>query len=161
MNALIEQHVARALMRTSAASALLIGRDAPALAQICEAQLSQLDVTVCERVCEYQSSRRFDAAFLVGALEEMEKPDGKALVARLRDVDARYTCVAVPLSNIDSNGWSAADMLALGFKRVSNHGHHEQQAVIFDFSLHNYKATPRWLNKDNWANPEMWDKHRW
>lgn len=32
-------------------------------------------------------------------------------------------------------------------------------SLLFDLS--DYKATPDWLNARHWANPQLWDKHRW
>ncbi|MGC8698509.1 MAG: DUF6231 family protein, partial [Halothiobacillus sp.] len=32
-------------------------------------------------------------------------------------------------------------------------------ALVFDMG--SYKATPDWLNARHWANPQLWDKHRW
>jgi hypothetical protein len=34
-----------------------------------------------------------------------------------------------------------------------------QWALVFDMGC--YKATPDWLNARHWANPQLWDKHRW
>lgn len=31
--------------------------------------------------------------------------------------------------------------------------------LVFDLGC--YKAIPDWLNARHWANPQLWDKHRW
>ena len=32
------------------------------------------------------------------------------------------------------------------------------KAVIFIYDITKYKENPDWLNSDNWANPELWEK---
>ena len=32
---------------------------------------------------------------------------------------------------------------------------------LFGYDVGTYKTTPDWLNADHWANPELWNKHRW
>ncbi len=46
-------------------------------------------------------------------------------------------------------------LVSLGFTRQTT----EEPVYLFD--IETYKRTPDWLNARNWANPEMWDKHRW
>ena len=88
--------------------------------------------------------------------------DGVALsklLARLRDLHTDRVL------HIDQGSqWSLADSLALGFSRLvagdcrnSNRGGFS----VYRFDLHSYKQAPDWLNARNWANPELWDKHRW
>ena len=36
-----------------------------------------------------------------------------------------------------------------------------EQPEWYEFSLRFYKPVPQWLNAENWANPERWDKSRW
>ena len=39
----------------------------------------------------------------------------------------------------------------------------ERAAVpwVMAFDVGCYKSTPDWLNARHWANPQLWDKHRW
>ena len=37
----------------------------------------------------------------------------------------------------------------------------QQNNIFFVFYIYNissYKKSPDWLNSDNWANPELWEK---
>lgn len=48
---------------------------------------------------------------------------------------------------------------ALGFQKNAELSGKACNAYQFD--IDNYKNTPDWLNANQWANPELWDKHRW
>ena len=30
--------------------------------------------------------------------------------------------------------------------------------IFYAYNISNYKMTPDWLNSENWANPELWEK---
>jgi len=101
------------------------------------------------------SEGRFDFA-LVAGLEHADSSCGATLVSRLRDVHAKRLCVY--LGRLAAGGvWSREELVALGLQPlVQSEGAH-----IFGFDISGYKDTPDWLNAKNWANPELWGKHRW
>jgi len=98
---------------------------------------------------------RFDFAFVAGALEHLPKTDAAALIARLRDLHARRLALAVGFPA--ARAWSHEELLAFGLTRVAASG----DAALYVFDIAHYKQTPDWLNSDNWAHPELFDKYRW
>jgi hypothetical protein len=47
-------------------------------------------------------------------------------------------------------------MISHGYKYFGNTTN--DKAVIFIYDISKYKENPDWLNSDNWANPELWEK---
>jgi hypothetical protein len=47
-------------------------------------------------------------------------------------------------------------MISHGYKYFGNTTN--DKAVIFIYDISKYKDNPDWLNSDNWANPELWEK---
>ena len=47
-------------------------------------------------------------------------------------------------------------MISHGYKYFGNTAN--DNAVIFIYDISIYKEKPDWLNSDNWANPELWEK---
>ena len=47
-------------------------------------------------------------------------------------------------------------MISHGYKYFGNTAN--DKAVIFIYDISKYKENPDWLNSDNWANPELWEK---
>jgi len=47
-------------------------------------------------------------------------------------------------------------MISHGYKYFGNTAN--DKAVIFIYDISIYKEKPDWLNSDNWANPELWEK---
>lgn len=47
-------------------------------------------------------------------------------------------------------------MIAYGYKYFGNTS--DDKAVVFIYDISKYKENPDWLNSDNWANPELWEK---
>jgi hypothetical protein len=47
-------------------------------------------------------------------------------------------------------------MISHGYRYFGNTSN--DKAVIFIYDISKYKETPDWLNSDNWANPELWEK---
>lgn len=70
-------------------------------------------------------------------------------IARARDIDARRC----PAWICDSTAWPDDTLRALGFSPVTEH--------LWGYNIADYKPVPDWLNPRHWANPELWDKHRW
>ena len=141
--------------RTAPASALLISEDPESLAPAFDA------VAVCETCTPANPpprGQRYALACLVGVLGVMPKPAASALIATWRDLGSEHLLLVEDLTLSD---WSEGDLLGLGLKRASGYRPNPGEPSIYEFTLATYKATPRWLNRKNWANPEMWDKFRW
>ena len=32
------------------------------------------------------------------------------------------------------------------------------EIIVFIYDISEYKDNPDWLNSENWANPDLWDK---
>ena len=47
-------------------------------------------------------------------------------------------------------------MISHGYRYFGNTTN--DKAVIFIYDISKYKENPDWLNSDNWANPELWEK---
>jgi hypothetical protein len=47
-------------------------------------------------------------------------------------------------------------MISHGYKYFGNTTN--DKTVIFIYDISKYKENPDWLNSDNWANPELWEK---
>lgn len=47
-------------------------------------------------------------------------------------------------------------MISYGYRYFGNTT--SDKAVIFIYDISKYKENPDWLNSDNWANPEFWEK---
>jgi len=47
-------------------------------------------------------------------------------------------------------------MISHGYRYFGNTNN--DKAVIFIYDISKYKENPDWLNSDNWANPELWEK---
>lgn len=100
---------------------------------------------------------RFDFAVATDTLERLAKPEGAALIARLRDVHAARFALAVSFST--ARAWSHAELVAFGLTRIDLGV--ADACALYAFDIAHYKHTPDWLNSDNWAHPERFDKYRW
>ena len=47
-------------------------------------------------------------------------------------------------------------MISHGYRYFGNTAN--DKVVIFIYDITKYKENPDWLNSDNWANPELWEK---
>ena len=47
-------------------------------------------------------------------------------------------------------------MISHGYRYFGNTTN--DKAVIFIYDISKYKENPDWLNSNNWANPELWEK---
>ena len=47
-------------------------------------------------------------------------------------------------------------LISYGYKYHKIHNNNKIKVFIYDIS--EYKDNPDWLNSENWANPELWDK---
>lgn len=95
--------------------------------------------------------------------EDFDKSVLSRLLARLRDLHAdkviHVEATRAEASDSDVQSWSMADSLALGF--TQNQELQDYGMQIYEFDIRTYKPAPDWLNSKHWANPEMWEKHRW
>lgn len=99
---------------------------------------------------------RFDLAVVAGLLEQVERPQGSAVVARLRDLHARRLLVKVVLASEPSQGWTRNDMLSLGLREVLRVRPPQQALGLYQYNVYDYKLTPDWFNPRNWAHPHLW-----
>ncbi len=137
-------------------SLLWIGADDhPALGQLREVAATVTPVTPAR--WHEIGERTFDIAVVFAALEALPRSDAGRLVARVRDVCARRTMVAVPAGG----AWQRNDLFAYGFQQFLRDGDSDEAIHLYRFDLFDYKPVPEWLNSKNWAHPELWDKHRW
>lgn len=110
------------------------------------------------------ANRRFVLAVVVGVLERLPAEDGAALLAALRDLEARRLLVAVPAPAGPARAggrWDRTEMLAHGLDAVGEARHGDRVLSLYGFDIDHYKRTPDWLNPRHWANPELWGKFRW
>ncbi len=101
---------------------------------------------------------RADLAVLVGVLETLAPDEGARLLGSLRDLRARRLLVAVPAHDAR---WGLDAMLALGLEAAGHATGGDGPLALYTFDIDRYKRTPDWLNARNWANPELWGRHRW
>lgn len=83
------------------------------------------------------------------------------LIAHCRDLLASRVMLARPLEkNVKDR--IEPDLLALAFQRcaVTEETDNDLTAYYL-FDLKHYKPVPDWLNPRFWANPQLWDQHRW
>ena len=101
---------------------------------------------------------RAGLAVLVGVLETLTPDEGARLLGSLRDLRARRLLVAVPAHDAR---WRLDAMLALGLEAAGHASAGGGPLALYTFDIDRYKRTPDWLNARNWANPELWGRHRW
>jgi xanthine/CO dehydrogenase XdhC/CoxF family maturation factor len=144
-------------------SVLAVGEDAEWAAREYLAGKSSVRV---ESLCEVGSARaaaraldrlgRFELAVVAGPSVPFHKPDGRALVARVRDVHASRIWL-VPPQTANQGPWCDASLRALGFARDPG----SLLPALYVFDIDTYKRTPAWLNARHWAHPGRWNKARW
>lgn len=108
---------------------------------------------------------RYDMGIITDTVEYMEKPEAVRLLSRLRDLSTARFCAAVRMGD-DWPGlastWTRNELLAIGMMLVNSYDDDAERRVhLYKYDIATYKPTPRWLNPDNWANPELWNKYRW
>ena len=80
---------------------------------------------------------------------------------RLRDLLTKQFCVVVPVGedwSINTSSWENNELLGLGLSVVNQYEYEQGLMVLYKYDIATYKKTPEWLNADNWANPQFWDK---
>jgi hypothetical protein len=109
-----------------------------------------------------ESSGQHDLAILRNTLEYLDKTRAGIVLSRLRDLYSRRLLALAPIdreiSDTMQSTWCDSDLIAYGMKLLSSYpdGRH-----LYEYNILNYKNVPDWLNAKHWANPELWDKHRW
>lgn len=143
----------RQLEQEAAADALLLAPPQHPLAAELERRLPGTALSRCAPAGPLPA-RRFALAVVVEALESLPAADARALLAALRDLEARHVVLLVDLAR---SPLADEDLRALGFRRHADDG----TRVLYGFELYGYKDRPEWLNPGQWAHPERWDKFRW
>lgn len=49
-------------------------------------------------------------------------------------------------------------LISLGFNLFSQTNYDNIFFLFYTYNIGSYKKTPDWLNSDNWANPDLWEK---
>tara|TARA_B100000530_G_C15906141_1_gene467418 strand:- start:239 stop:688 length:450 start_codon:yes stop_codon:yes gene_type:complete len=49
-------------------------------------------------------------------------------------------------------------IMSLGFILAFKINQNNLFYLVYVYNISNYKKTPDWLNSENWANPELWEK---
>ncbi|KAB7622646.1 DUF6231 family protein [Alkalilimnicola sp. S0819] len=98
-----------------------------------------------------------ELALLCG-LTELQRAQAGPLIAALRDRGARQLMVLV---DAPAGHWAHDDMIAYGLTRRFREARDGRLRALYEFAIATYKTTPDWLNANNWANPQLWDKYRW
>jgi len=80
-------------------------------------------------------------------------------LATLRDVLCKQLWVGVTPGG--AVPFSRADSLALGLNQAPTEYGKSVARNWYKYSIIHYKRAPDWLNSDNWAHPERWNKERW
>jgi len=109
--------------------------------------------------------QRYDMGVVADAVEFMDKRDAIRLLSRLRDLHTARFCAAVRIGadwpDLTST-WSRNELLGIGMMLVNSYeDDHGRRAHLYKYDIATYKPTPGWLNPDDWANPELWNKYRW
>lgn len=106
----------------------------------------------------------FDLAIVHGVLERLDKQTAAHLLARLRDVHAGHVVVVVPMGegwpDLKTH-WEPREFFAFGLVLAGKFGQPPHHTHVYRFDIDSYKSTPDWLNANNWAHPERWDKDWW
>jgi len=102
---------------------------------------------------------RFDFAVVFDTLESMSIKSAEQLVSRLRDIHAKLLWIAVDDGIHDR--YCSKDAISQGMRMVAPENFCSTEPQWYEFSLKFYKPVPQWLNAEQWANPQRWDKERW
>lgn len=120
---------------------------------------------VADASAELLPGIRYDMGIVTNTVEHLDKNTAIQLLSRLRDLHTRRFCAAVPVgegwSSLQST-WSRNEFLALGMMLVNSYSDDIDRRIhLYKYDIATYKPTPNWLNPDDWANPELWNKYRW
>lgn len=154
--AAINDIVARLVADTAAQSVLVIGsRAIPTLAKHPNVRYQTI------ATADPSASTHVDLAIVDDALADLPRATAVALLASLRDVQARRVLVIDVERKGGPQGWQDADFRSFGFRRLFSQEEAGQRWRLHEFSIDTYKTTPDWLNARHWAHPQRFDKFRW
>ncbi|MEM6985345.1 MAG: DUF6231 family protein [Pseudomonadota bacterium] len=139
---------------------LLLGAHAqslgPALLDIrADISLHMRDDTTPPR--ELATGDRFDLAILSDIQLWQNSTAAAQHIALLRD----SMCVRLFVGCGPVGPFTRADCLALGLRGTVEPLTQSEPRNWYSYSIIDYKRVPDWLNADNWANPERWNRERW
>ncbi len=140
-------------------SLLALGADAAACVSAYRA-VDANNMTGMSVASVVQTDARYDAAILMGCIEHMDKKAALALIARLRDAQAKNLLVGAPLGSGltgQRSLWIEQDFLALGMQVYQRLDCAAATMILCCYNIHDYKQVPDWLNSKYWAHPERWE----
>jgi hypothetical protein len=109
--------------------------------------------------------QRYDMGVITDTIEYMEKRDAYLLLSRLRDLHTARFCAVVRLGSDWpdlASTWTRNELLGIGMMLVNSYEPDSGRRLqLYKYDIATYKPTPRWLNPEDWANPELWNKYRW
>ena len=107
-------------------------------------------------------SQTFEVGIAINLFEHIDKVKGEQLLSRLRDVLTKQYCICLPVTTeAQPDQWQLTELFSFALQRVACYKNDELEYGLFKYNINAYKQTPDWLNADNWANPNMWNKYRW
>ncbi|GAB3046320.1 DUF6231 family protein [Acinetobacter apis] len=102
-------------------------------------------------------TQRYDLAVVVlheQTVSDLPNEQQSQLIVKLRDLMAKRLIVIADQKQ-------AQQLRALGLTQMLNQILDDEQLMVWQFNILNYKQVPDWLNSRFWANPEHWNKFRW
>ncbi len=106
-----------------------------------------------------EHAQRYDLGIMVDLQAWGDRTVLEHQLATLRDVLCKQLWVGVTPGG--AVPFSRADSLALGLKQAPTEYGKSVARNWYKYSIIHYKRAPDWLNSDNWAHPERWNKERW
>ena len=98
-----------------------------------------------------------DLVILAEPLSCHSKTEAGNVLSRLRDIYSRHLLLLTSIGDAHDE-WQHKELLAYGLNELN---HYNDGTYLFEYNILNYKQTPDWLNSNDWANPKLWNKHRW
>ncbi|MCG8612157.1 MAG: DUF6231 family protein [Pseudomonadales bacterium] len=92
-------------------------------------------------------------------LQRLTRAQAQSAIGQLRNYVATRILVAI-YPELDSP-LSFNDWLALGFRKGPTLNLSGRAVATYEYNLVSYNPKREWNNSKNWANPELFDKHRW
>ncbi len=141
---------------------LLLGEAAHQHADALTAHNPTVQITCLEATTDIATlslAGRFDLGIMSDLQAWGEKRILEQQLATLRDQLCRYVLIgATPGGVVEFN---RADSLALGLKPAASEKGKTAARFWYKYSIIDYKQAPDWLNANDWAHPERWDRERW
>lgn len=149
----------RSLLLVAPAAASAATEIAAEIASDCAARFAGCRIEQLDAAAPLQtgSGPRYELVIALG-LEQLPLQASLPLLARLRDL---HTAGHLLVLLDDHRQALAAELPALGLRRLAAPPEPMPAAACYQFSLRDYKPVPDWLNARFWANPERWGRARW